>query len=118
MNPLSQFHPFSILSPNVKAYHGVSEGGANGIDSADWIWFQNARCAGIRQVLSLSLIPFLFTTAALESPAGEVGEVEFALVHSLLSQNSLSLAQRLLNSISFPYRRIGAATNSMSFNMG
>jgi hypothetical protein len=29
---------FFIFLSNEEAYHGVSDGGANGIDSADWIW--------------------------------------------------------------------------------
>ena len=34
---VTSFAPLRATVPNVKAYHGVSDGGADGIDSADWI---------------------------------------------------------------------------------
>ena len=78
---------------NEEAYHGVSDGGANGIDSADWIWIPECP-VGPNPASVFSSLNSVFTTAALESPTGEIGEVRFASEYSLLPKLP-PLAKRL-----------------------
>jgi len=44
------------IALNVERDHVVSEGRANGVDSADWIWFLECLAGRIRQAPSLPLI--------------------------------------------------------------
>jgi hypothetical protein len=55
----------------------------NGLTCADWIWLPE--CPVIPDPASVfSSLNLVFTTAALEGPTGEIGEVRFASEYSLL----------------------------------